>query len=184
MATIRERIGSKGDKSYSVVIRMKDCEEQKTFMTREDAELFAFFREKLHHNMNAFKIPIKDRVRLRDVIEFKKTQIKDINSRTICEFDNAFKRAIENIKNHTFLAELSFDDWHECLKNISGLTIPIRGNAITKALISPSSIRRLFATLSSAFSTAIASGIPIENYPLQIVQKYINPMMKNKGIES
>jgi hypothetical protein len=178
MAAIRERIGSKGEKSYSVVIRMKDLEEQKTFMTREDAELFAFFREKLHKNMKAFEIPIKDRVRLRDVIEFKKEQMKDKDLRTICEFDNAFKRTIENIKNHTFLGELTFDDWHECLKNISTMSLPVRGNAITRALISPSSVRRLFATLSSAFSTAIASGIPIENYPLQIVQKYINPMIK------
>lgn len=181
MASINERISSKGEKTYRVQIRNKDFEQYKTFTTKEDAELFIFSRERLINNMKNFDVPINNRVRLVDIIQLKKSQIKDADIRTICEFDMALKRCLENMKPHVFLEELTLEDWKACLDKVVILHIPIRGNAITTSLISIKSVRRLFATLSSAFSSAIASGIPIENYPLQIVQKYINPMIKNEG---
>jgi hypothetical protein len=178
MATIRERTKIGGEKTYEAIIRKKGFEEWKTFSTKEDAELFAFFKEKLHRNMCNFDIPLEDRITLCDVIELKIKDMKDM--RQISEFLLAKKRVQENIKPHVFLQELNIQDWVECLKNISLKKVPVRGNAVSVDFLSTSSLRRVFATLSSAFSNAISLGVNIKNHPLEVVQKHITHTIINK----
>jgi hypothetical protein len=177
MATIDERKKKDGSLAYRCSIRRKGIEIQKTFLTREDAELFAFFKERLAINMENFDVPVSQRVRLIDIIELKKREIND--PRTLKELESSHERVMNHIKPHMFLCELTLQDWAECMKKISLLSVPVRSKSIALVNISLSSIRRIFATLSSAFSYAIHKGIALENYPLQIIQKYINPSLNN-----
>lgn len=175
--SIKERISEKGVKSYRVMIRKRGQEIMKTFSAKEDAELFEYYRTKLVENMANFDVDVKDRVRLIDVIDLKIRRLKD--ERSCGELELSCKRVLEHMKAHTFLCELTFKDWYACFDKISKLEIPMRNNSKMMVLISPTSVRRIFAGLSSAFSTAIMSGIQIENYPLDIVQKLINPAIKS-----
>lgn len=176
---IEERIKQSGEKSYRVVIRKKGQEISRTFSNLDDAKVFEYYRNRLIENMANFDVPIQERVRLDDIIELKLEGIND--ARTIDEFKNSAKKVKENIKHHMFISELAIDDWVECFKKISCLLIPIRKNSKEMTLASPLSVRRWFAVLSSAFSYAISKGIRVENYPLQIVQKYINPKLRSKA---
>jgi hypothetical protein len=179
MASIQERKNKDGKSSFICHIRTKGLDIKKTFYDKKDAEIFASYKERLITNMSNFEIDIKDRIRLIDVIDTKIKAYQD--RRSIAEFENAYSRAIANLKPHTFLSDLTYDDWLQCCKEISSLMIPRRHGSPEMINISPLSIRRIFASLSSAFSSAIAKGIQIENYPLQVIQRYINPALKKKS---
>jgi hypothetical protein len=180
MASIKERKGKNGS-TYHVQIRQKNLEICKSFRKLEDAQLFIFFKENLATNMHSFQVDVKDRVRLEDIIELKKKEHEDI--RTIQELDNTLLRIKENMRTHFFLCELTLEDWLECLKRISTLKIPERSKAKKMNLISPLTVRRVFATISSAFSHAISLGIALENFPLQVIQRHINPSLKNNVVK-
>jgi len=175
---VQERVSEKGVKSYRVIIRKRGQEVMKTFSEREDAELFEYYRTKLVENMANFDVPAKDRIRLMDVIDLKIRRTKDERSKA--ELQLTCKRILQNIKKHVFLCELNFNDWCNCFDNLSKLVVPLRNNSKMMGVIRPLSLRRIFAGLSSAFSTAIMNGIQIENYPLDVLQKIINPAIKNK----
>lgn len=177
MASIRERTLKDGSMTYNVTIRTKDCEECKTFVEKEDAELYIKYKERLLRNKENFDIQIRNRVRLCDVIDLKTKDIVD--PRTLSEYRLCLERIKENIRTHTFLCELNLDDWVDCMKRIAALNLPVRVGSAELRLISPSSVRRIFASLSAAFSNAILLGIDIENYPLQVIQKHINPFLLN-----
>lgn len=175
MGTIKEKKLKNGECSYRTIIRTEQVEDYKTFTTREDAECYIKYKERLLINKENFNIHIENRVRLSDIVELK---IKNIaEPRALSEFKIALERVVDNMKPHVFLSELTLKDWKDCMDKVALLEIPIRGNAITHRLISSFTLRRTFASLSSAFSHAVSLGIPVENYPLQVVQKYINPFM-------
>lgn len=177
MAVIIKRENKDGSTSFRVSIRTKNIEICKTFQNEEDAKLFIFFKEKLINNMSNFDIPIENRITLEQVIEMKLEEVDNHRSKT--DFTMSASRILACLKKHTFLCELSFEDWVQACKNLSDKDV-FRGsknqhNARTPSL---STIRRVFATLSSAFSYAISKGIPVENHPLKIVQTFINDKMK------
>ncbi len=176
MANIVKREQKNGSVSFQVKIRRKNMEVIKTFSNREDAELFAYYRERLIENMKAYDISMKDRLTLQQICELKQKTMTE--RRAIAEFENSCSRIMENIKPHAFLGQLTYEDWEECLYKINNLSIPMRGGAKIMTIISPISVRRIFATLSSAFSHAIGLGIPLENYPLKLIQNKINPALK------
>lgn len=173
---IIERISEKGEKSYQVKIRKKGSEVTKTFSIKEDAELFEYYRTRLIENMANFNIPISERVRLRDIIELKIEGITD--ARTLSEFELGYKRIYENMKPHKFVCELTEQDWYDCFIKVQATQIQKRNNSKEFGILSPRSVRRIFATISSAISHAIEKGIHVVNHPLQIIQKYINPSLK------
>ncbi len=176
MAVIRERQGKNGKQTFSVVIRKKGKEEGKTFLTREDAELYEFYKERMITNMKNFDVPLCERMRLIDIAEIKLPQLD--NERAKSEIHTALKRCIENMKKHVFLNELTLEDWRECLVKIQEMKVPVKFKSKEMVNLSLSSIRRIFATLSSVFSHAINHGIALENYPLKVLQLYINPLIK------
>jgi len=180
MATITERICRNKKVCYTTYIRMNDIEEKKTFLNREDAEVYADWKENLIRNFKNFNVPIRETIRLIDVFELKRELVKD--QRTYDELDLSYQRVYSRLKQHIFLCELDYRDWKDCFDRISTIEIPIKHNAKTKVIISPNSVRRIFATLSSAFSSAIEKGIDIENYPAMIIQKVINPSLKKSDI--
>lgn len=175
--SIKETIKVNNEKSFQVIIRKKGVEICKTFSNLEDAKLFEFYRTSLVENMANYEIPLHERIRLEDIIDLKTKDIVD--KRILCEFELSLKRIKNSIKPHAFVSELTYEDWEKCLETIIKLDIPARGNARTIIKMSPKSVRRIFATMSSAFSHARSKGIPIENYPLQLVQKKINPAIKS-----
>lgn len=179
MALIEKRIQKDGALSFRAHIRKKGIDISRTFSTREDAELFVFYRQRLIDNMSAFEIPIKDRLTLQDICELKQKTITEV--RAIAEFDNAHKRIVENMKEHKFLCQLIYEDWVECLEKVSKLEIQVKYNSKIMTIISPISVRRIFATISSAFSHAISLGIPLENYALKLIQNKINPALKKEN---
>lgn len=153
----------------------------KTFSTFEDAKIFEFYKERLIENIDNFNIPIEKRIRLIDIIDMKKTMFKD--PRAISELETGFKRCLKFLPAHTFLCELTFDDWHECMKKIATFPFPVKFGAKEKKPLSTMSIRRIFATTSAAFSHAISMGLSIENYPLKLIQTFLNPSIKSKYYE-
>ena len=177
--SIQERVNEKGQTSYRVMIRRKNQEISKTFLDKEGATLFEYHRSKLTVDKENFAIPIKDRVRLIDIIELKIRRSND--ERMKGELELSYRRVMENMKDHVFLNELTYEDWMECFQKISNLQVSVRNNSKKKAPFSLLSLRRIFASLSSAFSTAVFNGIPVENHPLNIIQKKINPAIKKSS---
>jgi hypothetical protein len=177
---IQERPCKGGTMSYRVTIRKNATEVSKTFSNLEDAQLFEHYRTRLIECMDNFEVPASERVRLVDILDLKIRRTKE--KRAVDEFYLAGKRIMDNIRKHTFVCELNYDDWVECFKKISTTEMPKRHNSKDVGLLHPKSLRRIFASLSSAFSTAIINGIDVVNHPLKIVQDIINPSMKNKGI--
>lgn len=173
---IEIRKNKDGSKAYRVTIRKKGTEVTKTFSNEEDAILFENYRTRLIECMANFEVPIKDRVRLVDIVDLKIKRSSDL--RSISEFELANKRVMEVMKPHIFLNELTYDDWKDAFEKIAKKEYPKRHNSPHMQLIAAKSLRRIFASLSSAFSTAIANGISLENWPLKIVQEIINPSIK------
>jgi hypothetical protein len=127
--------------------------------------------------MDSFDVPINERLRLIDIIEMKKKDLTDERNKR--DFDVAFERIHANLPKHVFLSELTLLHWHDCMKKLSQMVFPIKYGSQVKRTLTLVSIRRVFANISSAFSHAISLGIPLENYPLKVIQLYLNPALKN-----
>lgn len=175
---IINRKNEDGSISYKVKVNKNgDCF-SKTFSTYEDAILYEKYKKRLVECITNFDVPLSQRLRLVDIVEMKKKQFQD--ERSIREFNLSCERVLQNMKPHVFLSELTYDDWVNCMENISKLHLPVRGNAITKSLISGISIRRIFATISSSISHANEKGCELQNYALEVIQKKINPFLKSE----
>ena len=179
MAAFEKRIRKDGTFSYQVNIRKKKYNITKTFCEEEDARLFAYYKEKLIDNMENFEVDIQDRVTFKQIIELK---IKSLDSeKSAYSFLNCYKKIMEHIKPHTFIVELSFEDWTDCAKKMycNDVCGHIK-NKIEKRPISLKTVRNNFAYASSAFSYAISKGIKLENHPFMVINQYINSLEKNK----
>lgn len=178
MAIIRSRKLKNGQETYNVMIRKKVngtlTNISKTFMVKEDAELFIFYKERLMTNMDNFEIPLEQRVTLNDLFDLKQRE-SSFGDRSDSDFIVCRERCLRFLKKHNFVSELSFEDWKECLHNMSKMEV-YKGSKSekNKRIISIASLRRIFAVVSSVYSHAISKGIPVENHPLKVVQTCIN----------
>lgn len=177
MATIRERKGEDGI-TYQVQIRNKNISLCKSFKTKEDAEIFAFYKDRLINLMDNFDIPIEKRITIHHVIEIK---MKQFEGRTLLDFQNSLNKLDEYIPKDKFCHEVSFEDWLNIAKSMYESDV-YRGAKTEngKRKMSPSTLRRYFATISSAFSHAQSIGIPVDNHPLKVIQSYITPLLKDQ----
>ena len=109
-----------------------------------------------------------------DVIMLKKNSVKESSHRD-------FNRVIQSLEKHvdlgSFCSSLTYDDWLDVAKKVLE-TPSFRGCVRNKISISISTLRNIFASLSSCFSYARSMGVDIKNIPLDIVQNYINPKLK------
>ena len=179
MARIEKRKHGNGF-SYRVVIRRKGVEIYKSFPEEEDAKIYASYKEKLIDNMANFEVPLKDRVTLRQILEMKLNEMKEHDGRSIADMELAFSRVIDRApKNKMFVNQMNYQEWLSIAKDIYETPVHrgVKGEH-TKRKMSPISLRRLFASLSSAMSYAQGCGIELDNHPLKVVQSYINPMIK------
>jgi len=162
MASISERENKDGTITYRVSIRKKGSSLEKSFYTKEDAELYSYYKERLIDNMSNFEVPIKDMVRMEEIIEMKKKSILDSDRRTKNSYDVNLSRFNEFFGKDKFLCNISYDDWVKFAKHLSDLTV-YRGakTEIGARKMSINTLRKVLAEFSSAFSHAISLGINI-----------------------
>ncbi len=180
MATIEKRKNGNGF-SFRVSIRRKGIEIYKTFKTEEDANLYAFYKERLIDNMEAFDVPLKSRVTLRQIIELKISTLDKSIGRAVEEFEIACDRVSKFLDKDKFIDGITFDEWLNIAKSMLQEDV-FHGSKTEngKRKMSLGTLRRYFANISSAISYAQTQGIEINNIPLKVMQIYINPKIKNK----
>jgi len=174
MSRIEERILKDGRKSYRVSIRRKNIEIYKTFLEREDAELYSYYKEKLIDNMNNFDVEIKESIRISDLFELKINTLESHQVREIKDFGNSLER-ISLFLGNKFLNQISFNEWLECAKSLINIEV-YRGSKSPKGKrkMSMGTLRKIFAHASSCISYAKTKGIVLDNHPLKVIQCFIN----------
>lgn len=175
---IREKSGKNGI-SYCVEIRKKGTQIYKTFYSREDAELYDTYKTNLIQNMENFEVPIQDRVTLAQLYELKEKQISE--PRAVAELRTSLEKINECIKKHTFINELTYEDWEECLKNLENTKVYVGAEKkINERNPSLSTLRRYLANTSSVISYANSLGIPVKNHALTVIQTHLNKKIKEE----
>ncbi len=179
MGVIEERKNSKGEISYRVLIRKKGIDISRTFEDKESAKLYEFYKERLINNMSNFEVDLSCRITLRDIVDLK---MKDVNSdiKSFCLFKLSLNRFEEFLGEEKYYSQISFDEWLEATKKIYEKDV-YRGAKTEngKRKMSPDTLRKTLAYMSSCVSYAISLGIKLENYPLKVIQTYVNPMLKS-----
>ncbi len=180
MATIEERKNQDGTNVFRIQIRKHNHPIiNKTFLTREDANLYVFYKERLIDNMDNFDIKINERITIQQVFEMKLENSENLDKRSKSDMENAFKLISSFIDIKKYCLKTTSEEWLECAKSLYGLDVYKGAKTENgKRKMSPLTLRRNFANASSAFSFAIINGIEIENLPLKILQTYINPLCK------
>lgn len=179
MATIVKRKNSNGV-VYRVSIRKKGMETYKTFKEESDAKLYLWYKERLMDNMSNFEVPLCERITMDQIIEMKTSSLGSDCTRSISEFNNCLVYIKSFIPNKIFYKEYNYEDWLTLAKEL--LKTDVYRGAKTesaKRKMSCRTLRRIFASASSAVNFAIHKGINIENYPLKVMQLHINPLLKN-----
>jgi hypothetical protein len=180
MGTIQQIVSKDGKTTYRLQIKRKDIEISKTFHTIEDTKLYEFYKERLIDNIENFEVPIEQRLTLKQIFELKINDSSELVPRSILDMENSFKLLHKLLDSNRFVYNITFEDWEKAAKSMFDLDV-FKGakTAVGKRKMSPLTLRRNFACASSAFSTAISKGFKIENYPLKILQTFINPMIKD-----
>lgn len=179
MATIEKRMGKEG-MTFKALIRRKGFEICKTFKTEEDAKLYAFYKERLIDNMEHFDVPLKERITLEEILDLKLRAIKEYDKRTQNDMEMSFKRCKRYLPEKKYYHEFTEKDWLSCAKNLYSED-SWRGSKENLLKISPVTLRRILANVSSAISHCQKLGVDLENLPLKIIQTFINPMMKSNS---
>lgn len=181
MAVITKRVSSKGETTYRAMIRKKGMEISRTFFEKEEAERFVWWKENLIQNMENYEVPIEKRVTLEDIFQLKIEKSGDLSRRMIDDIRFSLERIVEIIGKGRFCDEISYDEWKNVVNKLSKTEV-FKGSKVPKnaRVMSTSTLRRIFACMSSLYSNAISSGIPLDNTPLKIIQTIINPMINNE----
>lgn len=166
--------------NFRVQIRRKGIDISKTFHSKEDAEVYEFYKNRLLDNMAAFEIDIKDTVTIQQVVELKVASIPMITPKNTCEFKNCLQELNAYIPKTTVFSTTTYEQWLAAAKKI--LATPVRhggrsNQPKTKAM-SLNTLRRHMANLSSSVSHAISQGIAIDNHPLKVIQVFVAPKLK------
>jgi len=180
MGTIQQIVSKDGKTTYRLQIRRKDVEISKTFHTIEDAKLYEFYKERLIDNIENFEVPIEQRLTLKQIFELKVNDSKELASRSVKDLENSFNLFHDLLDSNRFVYNITLEDWEKSAKSMYDLDV-FKGakTEVGRRKMSPLTLRRNFACASSAFSTAISKGFKIENFPLKILQTFINPILKD-----
>ena len=174
MATIEKISNSDGSISYRVKIRKKGIDVSRTFRNEEDAIMYGKYKERLIENMENFDVPLKSRVTLRQIFELKPKETysaKNHNDLSLIRFE-------EFLGPNRFYEDITFDEWRGCVEKFAKMDVFKGGRTEkSKRLMSPQTIRRMFAMASSVVSHAQSLGIELENHPLRVIQTTIRPKL-------
>lgn len=180
MACIRTRVTKKNDEKYHVGIRKKGVEIHKSFLFKEDAELYAKWKENLIDCMDNFEVNIKNTITLEALFDLKIKSISEDSKRTILDITNTKRTVLDYFNDKIFVSDISFEDWKNFAVALYDKDVyrgAKSGNNVRK--ISIETLRKLFAYASTAYSYAQSQGIEIENHPLRVIQTFITPLKKN-----
>lgn len=183
MGSIQERIEVDGvTKSYRVKIRKNGFEDiNKTFKDKHDAELYVWYKERLLNNIENFDVSIEKRTTLLSILELKMSTLEESDKKALLDYISTKERLFLFFKHKCFYNDISFENWLEFCKFM--LNHDVYRGAKTdggKRKMSPVTLRKIMAMISSAVSHAQGLGIPLDNNPLKVIQTYINPLIKNK----
>lgn len=179
MANIEKREGKEGT-TYRVAIRRKGIEIYKSFKTEEDAKLYVFYKERLIDNMEQFEVPLSERITLSEILDLKIGAVAGYDKRTLNDLEMSFRKCKKHLPNKKYYYQFTENDWLKCAQQIYEEDA-WRGSKANTIKISPVTLRRIFANISSAISHCISLGIALENLPLKIIKTFINPMIKNQS---
>lgn len=179
MASIEKRVG-KEETTYRVAIRRKGIEIYKSFKTEEDAKLYVFYKERLIDNMEQFEVPLSERITLSEILDLKIGSMKDYDKRTLNDMEMSFKKCKRFLPDKKYYHQFTENEWLECAKQLYQED-SWRGSRSNTLKISPITLRRILANVSSAVSHCISLGIALDNLPLKIIQTFVNPMIKAKN---
>ncbi len=170
MATIRDRDGR-----YMCLIRSKGIEIGKTFSSKQDAELWAKYKEDLIDQIDAFDPPLKEMITLQDAIEMRiEIQIKnEVSKKDISDYKTLIKvfekfcpKKMSDIKYNDLVDHFNFLLTHPVTRGGTGKN---DGTGHTR-LPSFMTIFRKYAYLSTVYQMLIKDGVDIENIALKVVQ--------------
>jgi len=179
MAHIKERVNKKGETTYSVKIRKKEVDIQKTFYSLEDAKLYEFWKERLIQNMENFEVDLKDRVTISQLYDMKSKTIKSCDKRYASDFEFSKKRLVDFFGETRFIQSITYEEWVGFTRHL--LDTDVYKGAKTengKRKMSPESARKVLAYTSASISHAISKGIELDNLPLKVIQVYLRPFLK------
>jgi hypothetical protein len=176
--SIRKRQNKDGSYSYCVDIVKKDLSIYKTFSREDDAKLFEFYKTNLLNNKEAFDIPLKNRVTLDHIIDLK-MESKKMDQKEISSFNKTREVLNQRFGKDKYLCQISYDEWLNAAKDV--YATPVFRGAVkekNKRIMTPTTLKRVFAYASSAISNAMNMGIEIDNYALKVIQTHITPMIE------
>lgn len=181
MASIRKFIQKDGTVSFTADVRINKTSFKKSFSIEEDAKLYAFYKERLIKNMEAFDVPLKNRVTLRQVYELRMKNGNFQDSRTKNSFMGSFNKISDYIDPDRFLSDIPLEEWIGASKKLYSSDVFMGAKTENgKRRMSLATLRNIFAYISSMISHAQSEGLDIENNALKVMQMYITPMIKEE----
>ena len=150
-----------------------------TIQKPTEEELLAYYKAKLKQSMEAFAVPLSDRITLSQAFELKFKDVTDV--RQINDTASALQRLLTYFGADPVLASIAYDDWLACAKHLLTLDV-YRGAKTAKGQrkMSPGSLRKIYAYASAAISHIQDNGIAIDNHPIQVMKTFIRPLLNEK----
>ena len=178
MASIKINENKDGSASYQVQIRRKNIDVYKSFSNKEDALLYASYKERLIDNIHNFEVDLQDRISISQLFELKIQNAIDVSSKEIKDIENSSKRFVDYFGKNTPVNSIPFEKWKE-FAEILYMSDVFRGynSEKGKRKMSAITLRKIFAHASSAISYAQSHGMNLENHPLNIIQTHIRPLI-------
>jgi hypothetical protein len=169
--------------NHELVIRKKGISLSRTFKTREDAELWAAYKEDLIHNIDAFDVPLKDMITLEVALKMKldSLQAQGKDSRDFQDLRKCFLEFVDLPLSH-----LKYDVLMQYMKKMSESQIRRGGdrkNPGTSGIlvdISSSTLISRISVLSTVINFAIENGVNVENDAYKVCQ-YLRANLKKKS---
>ncbi len=192
MASIRERMKSNGEISYTVDIRKKNKKPlTATFRKLEDAKLWADYKEDLIDRIDAFDISMGEMMTIEDIFMHKLENAKQtgISPKYITDMISE-KKTWEKIlgKNFRYI-DLTYNFLKELVDKMMTETVRIGGNTYAQdntgkvKMISPSTVRKRLAYFSSAIEYLKSQGIELRNIPLELLKYFRATYLTNTAKE-
>ena len=184
MVAISKIKNSDGSISFRVRIHHGEKEICKTFYNKDDALAYSKFKENLLNNMKNFDVDIKDTVTLLQILELKKNKIDELNKKEINDFSESIRKISLYIDINRLYISISLQEWIKLSSDLSTINVH-RGaqSGSNKRMISPKTLKKIFAHISSSVSLSRENGIVIDNHPLTVIQTHISKLLKKQSNE-
>lgn len=153
-----------------------------SFMKKEDAELWAAYKEDLYENMRNFDPPLAETMTLLDAINFKYNDCveKNLDAKTLSSIKVLIEYYSELVDKD--MHSITYDDILNNFNNAQGSIVARGGRRENgtghKRQVSVNTLLSRLRALSSVFSHAIERGCKIPNVCTQVIA-YIKKNLEN-----